>query len=213
MIHYLIMNITFLILAAGASSRMGQPKQLLDWGGIPLVRVVVLEALAAQPGEVVVVTGAAHQEVTHALAGLPIRIVANTAYPGGQSTSLHAGIAALSTDSAAVLVLLGDQPFVSAAIIGQICEAYTATNAAIVAPRYAGTRGNPVLFSKRFFAELMAVSGDQGARTLLAAHPEHISYVDFDDERPLVDIDTPEAYARHAPGVIDLPSPPRVQRH
>jgi molybdenum cofactor cytidylyltransferase len=185
-----------IILAAGASTRMGRPKQLLDWGGRPLVRAVAEQALAAQLDRVLTVVGSAEGAVVAALEGLPLRIVANPAYAEGQSSSLRAGIAALGPEVAAALILLGDQPFVTAAIVDRIVAAWRATGAPIVAPLYQGQRGNPVLFARAVFPELLAVTGDQGARALLAADPARVHLVPFDDPRPLADIDTPDDYQR-----------------
>jgi molybdenum cofactor cytidylyltransferase len=188
--------IAAIILAAGSASRMGQPKQLLDWGGRPLVRVVAEHALAAGLDRVVVVIGAAGDQVAAALAGLPIELVENPMYAVGQSTSLRAGIAALGPEVSAALVLLGDQPFVSPPIMERIVEAWYASDAAIIAPVYRGQRGNPVLFARSVFGELLAIQGDQGARAILAADLARVHKVVFDDDRPLADIDTPEDYAR-----------------
>ena len=185
-----------IILAAGASSRMGRPKQLLDWGGQPLIRIVAEQALAARLDPVLVVVGNAGDAVAAALAGLRLRTIANPAYAEGQSTSLRAGIAALGPKVDAAMVLLGDQPFVTPALIDQIVALWRTTGAAIVAPRYRGQRGNPVLFARAVFPELLAISGDQGARGVLAADPTRIHYVPIDDPRPFVDIDTPDDYMR-----------------
>lgn len=189
-------QIAAIILAAGGAARMGRPKQLLDWGGRALVRVAAEHALAAPLGQVLVVAGAARDEVVAALAGLPLRIIDNPDYAVGQSTSLRAGIAALGPEVAAALVMLGDQPFVTPEILGRIVAEWRSSRAAIVAPVYAGQRGNPVLFARALFPELLAISGDQGARGVLAANPSRIRPVPFDDDRPLADIDTPEDYAR-----------------
>ena len=185
-----------LILAAGASTRLGRPKQLLGWHGRPLVRAVAEVALAAGLDPVIVVVGAARREVTAALAGLPLQIADNPAYMQGQSTSLRAGVAALAPHVAAAIVLLADQPFVTVAIVQRIVAEWRARGAAIVAPEYAGQRGNPVLFDRAVFPELLAVAGDQGARAILAADPARIHLVHFDDPRPLSDIDTSEDYER-----------------
>jgi molybdenum cofactor cytidylyltransferase len=185
-----------LILAAGASSRMGRPKQLLDWGGRPLVRVVAEQALAAPLDTVLVVVGSAQAEVAAALEGLPVRLIANPAYAEGQSTSLRAGVAALGAEVDAAVVLLGDQPFVTAEIVALLVAAWRTGGAAIVAPAYRGRRGNPVLFARPVFPELLAVAGDQGARGVLAADPSRVRLVPIDDDRPLLDIDTPDDYAR-----------------
>lgn len=185
-----------IILAAGSSSRMGQPKQLLDWGGRPLVRVIAATALTAALDEVIVVTAGADTAVAAALADLPLRIVPNSRAEEGLSTSLRASIAALSAGVAAALILLGDQPFVTVAIIKALVDAWRDRRAPVVAPVFAGVRGNPVLFDRSVFAELLTIEGDQGARGVIARDPARVHLVYFDDERPLLDIDTPEAYMR-----------------
>jgi molybdenum cofactor cytidylyltransferase len=189
-------RVAALVLAAGASSRMGRPKQLLDWGGQPLVRVTAEVALAAKLNPLLVVVGGAQAHVAEALAGLPLRIIANPDYTAGQSTSLHAGITALGQDADAVVVLLGDQPFVTAAIVERLVAEWHASGALIVAPTYASQRGNPVLFARAVFPELLTVQGDQGARAVLTADRARVRLVAFDDPRPLADIDTPEDYER-----------------
>lgn len=184
------------VLAAGAATRMGRPKQLLDWNGRPLVRVAAETALEAGLFPVLVVIGYAHEAVAEALHDLPVHCVMNSAYAAGQSTSLRAGIAALGHAGAAAMVLLGDQPFVTPAIVARLLAAWHTSEQPIAAPLYAGQRGNPVLFSRTLFPALLAVEGDQGARAVLAANHDRITLVPFDDARPLADIDTPEDYAR-----------------
>lgn len=188
--------IAAIILAAGASTRMGRPKQLLDWGGRPLVRLAAEQALAARLDEVLVVVGGASDAVAAALAGLPLRIVANLDYAAGQSTSLRVGVAALDPSVEAAIIMLGDQPFVTAAIVERLVAEWHATRAPIIAPLYRGRRGNPVLFARAIFPELLAIAGDQGARGILSAHAQDVRLVPFDDDRPLADIDTPEDYER-----------------
>ena len=189
-------RVAALILAAGASARMGRPKQLLDWEGRPLVRAAAEVALSAQLDPLLVVIGGAQAQMAEALAALPLRMIANPDYAAGQSTSLRTGVAALDQDVDAVVVLLGDQPFVTATIVKQLVAEWQASGAAIVAPTYAGQRGNPVLFARSVFPELLAIQGDQGARGVLAADRARVRLVAFDDPRPLTDIDTPEDYER-----------------
>jgi molybdenum cofactor cytidylyltransferase len=184
------------MLAAGSSRRMGRPKQLLDVGGRPLVRIAAEHALAAPLDGLLVVVGAAGDAVAAALAGLPVEIVVNAEYAAGQSSSLRAGVAALPPPAGAALILLGDQPFVTPAVIAPLVAAWRAGRGPIVAPVYRGQRGTPVLFDRALFAELGAVEGDQGARAVIARDPSRVAVVPFDDDRPLVDIDTPEEYAR-----------------
>lgn len=195
-VHSMQQNqIAGIILAAGAAARMGQPKQLLDWCGQPLVRAVAAEALAAQLAHVLVVLGSAAGAVVQALAGLPLTLVCNPDYAQGQSTSLRAGMAALPEGVDAAVMLLVDQPFVSAAIIDRLIEEWHRSRAPIVQPVYRGQPGNPVLFARALFSELLTVRGDRGARELIRANPARVLHVAFDDDRPLFDIDTPEAYA------------------
>src|SRR5687768_6293605 len=126
-------QIAAIILAAGRAARMGRPKQLLDWGGRALVRVAAEHALAAPIDQVLVVAGAARDDVAAALENLPLRIIDNPDYAVGQSTSLRAGIAALGSEVAAALVMLGDQPFVTPVILGRIIAEWRSSRAAIVA--------------------------------------------------------------------------------
>jgi molybdenum cofactor cytidylyltransferase len=176
---------------------MGRPKQLLDWGGQPLVRVVAQAALAANLDHVSVVVGNAANEVTAALAELPVQIIVNPDFAAGQSTSLRVGVAALPPSTAAALVLLVDQPFVTSAIINTLVDHWHASRAPIVVPFYAGQRGHPVLFSHILFPELLNVTGDQGARHLMQHNKHQIESVHFDQPFPLYDIDTPEEYQRY----------------
>jgi molybdenum cofactor cytidylyltransferase len=189
-------HVAGIILAAGAATRMGRPKQLLDWGGQPLVAVAAEQALAAGLAPLLVVVGAAADDVTTALGGLPVQSVPCAEYASGQSASLRAGIAALGAEVAAVVVLLADQPFVTAAIVEALVTEWRASGAAIVAPVYRGVRGNPVLFDRAVWGELLAVTGDKGAREVIAADAGRVRTVAFDDDRPLADIDTPAEYER-----------------
>ncbi len=182
------------VLAAGSARRMGQPKQLLDWHGEPLIRHAASTALAAGLAPLIVVTGAAGEAVAAALAGLPVQCIANQRHTEGQSTSLRCGVEALPPEAGAVAVLLGDQPFVEAAHIAALVAAWRSSQAAIVAPVFAGQRGNPVIFARSVFPELLRISGDQGARAVIAADPARVAFVAFDDAAPLADIDTPETY-------------------
>lgn len=188
-----------IILAAGNSSRMGRPKQLLDWDGAPLVRLVAEYALASQLNHVLVVVGAAAEQVTAALDGLPLSIVNNPEYATGQGSSLRVGMTALAANVDAALILLGDQPFVTPPVIDRLLDRWLESRAPIVAPSYRGQRGNPVLFERQLFAQLAVVEGDQGAREILRARAAEVDLVPFDDDRPLLDIDTPEDYNRTRP--------------
>ncbi|NNJ13525.1 nucleotidyltransferase family protein [Chloroflexales bacterium ZM16-3] len=186
-----------ILLAAGTSSRMGKPKQLLEWGGRPLVRHVAEQALASQMTGLVIVIGAAANAVRAALVGLdgPVLIVENPDYASGQASSLRAGLSALPGTARAAMVLLVDQPLVTPALIDQIIAGYgTNPQALALIPSYRGRRGNPVLLAHGLFEELRTLKGDVGARDVLARHAAEVAQIAVDDPAVTTDMDTPEDY-------------------
>ena len=166
--------IAAIILAAGQSSRMGQHKLLLPLLGKPLLLHAAASALAAGCDDVLVVVGYRAEAVRQLLSDQPVRVVENPDFAQGQSTSVRAGIAALTPQTEAALILLGDQPLVSPAILQRLMLAWRDTARPIVAPYYAGQRGNPVLFARALFPELLTVTGDQGGREVLQRHAAEI---------------------------------------
>jgi molybdenum cofactor cytidylyltransferase len=190
-------RVAAVVLAAGRSTRMGDQNKLLsDLGGRPLVRIAVEHALASKARPVIVVTGHQHDKVKEALKGLEVTFAHNQNFADGLSTSLKTGIAALSKESDGVIVCLGDMPQVEAALINRLLAAFDPERGAfVVAPTVGGQRGNPVVWSRRFFPELSTLNGDVGARGLLANYPEAIVEVPVSSDGVLVDVDTPEALA------------------
>ena len=185
-----------IVLAAGASRRFGSQKLVADVGGIPLARRSVESLLTSSLDEVVVVVGSDARAVGASLAGLPVRVVVNTAYKDGMSTSLRAGLEALSPGCSAALVALADQPYVDASIVDRLLGRYRESRAAIVAPLYrGGVRGNPVLFDASVFPELRAVTGDEGGRSVIARDPARVVLVEIDVDMP-GDVDRPEDLAK-----------------
>jgi len=184
-----------LVLAAGRSTRMGGPNKLLaEIGGKPLVRFVAEQALASRAAPVLVVTGHERAKVEAALAGLRVRFVHNPDYAAGLSTSLKAGLAALPPEVDGAIVCLGDMPQVTAGLIDRMLDAFDpARGAFVVVPIIEGKRGNPVVWSRRFFPDLMALEGDVGARHLIAAHADAVAEVPVEDSAALTDVDTPDA--------------------
>jgi molybdenum cofactor cytidylyltransferase len=173
---------------------MGQPKLLLEWQGKTLVRRAADTAVESGASPVVVVTGPRDQEMRHELEDLPVTVVHNPDYADGMSTSLRAGVAALPELVTGAIVMLSDQPFVSAEVMERLAAELAGSNALIVQPRYDGAPGNPVGFKRSLFAELQTQQGDQGARELLRARRSDIRYVDFDNAALQQDIDTPEDF-------------------
>jgi len=173
---------------------MGQPKLLLPWKGETLIRQAARIALEAGLSPVMVVTGSYATEITGALSGLDVQVVFNPDWQTGQSTSVRAGIQALPGDTRAVLFLLGDQPFVTPELIRKLVKTYRQTRPVILAPYVGEKRSNPVLFDRSVFGELCQLHGDAGARSIFGKYPP--AAMQWPDERLLLDIDTPEDYAR-----------------
>ena len=179
------------VLAAGASRRFGSQKLLAPFRGAPLVRRTVEGLLAASLDELVVVLGREAVAVAAALSGLVVRTVVNPAYASGMSTSLRAGLDAVGPEAEAVVVALADQPGVGAEIVDRLVARHRAGGAPVVAPLYrGGVRGNPVLFDRSLFGELRAVTGDEGARSVIARDPARVALVEIDAEMPR-DVDVP----------------------
>jgi len=188
-------RVAALVLAAGRSTRMGGPNKLIaEISRRPLVRIAAEEALASRAKPVIVVTGHQRDQVEAALEALPVRLVHNPDFAQGLGTSLKAGIAAVPADADGVVVCLGDMPQVDAGLIDRLIAAFDPERAAlVVVPTFEGKRGNPVLWSRRFFPDLMTLEGDVGARHLIGRYPEAVVEVPVDGKATLVDIDTPEA--------------------
>lgn len=190
-------NIAVIVLAAGRSTRMGAANKLLaDIGGGAMVRRVVEAALASAAAPVLVVTGHQAADVQAALAGLKVAFVHNPDYAVGLSSSLKAGIGAVPESVDGALVLLGDMPQIAAAHLDRLLAAFAAeTASAIIVPTHAGKRGNPVLWPRAYFAEMLQLEGDAGAKRLLVAHASGVRKVDLGTDAIFADVDTPEALA------------------
>jgi molybdenum cofactor cytidylyltransferase len=188
-------SIAAVVLAAGRSSRMGGPNKLLaEITGRPLVRIVAEAVLASRARPVIIVTGHQRERVEGVLAGLPVEFVHNPNYADGLGTSLKTGIAALPAEVDGTVVCLGDMPQVNAALIDRLIDAIDPDKGALVAvPTIDAKRGNPVVWSRRFFPDLMTVEGDVGARHLIGRYGEAVVEVPVSDTAVLADIDTPQA--------------------
>ena len=181
-------RIAAVLLAAGGSSRLGRPKQLLEWRGEPLVRRAARAALDAGVDELIVVAGSDRAAIDGALDGLTLRVVTNSSWTDGIGSSIACGVRAANAD--AVLLLLSDQPAIDSKLLRQLVDAGRAGHE-MVACRYAGVLGVPALFAgKQALACLTELEGDHGARALLARDPSRVFTVaaeqavfDVDDER------------------------------
>ncbi|GAB2175187.1 NTP transferase domain-containing protein [Dongia sp. agr-C8] len=190
-------NVAAVILAAGRSSRMGRNKLLLDLEGKPILCHAVDQALGAGLSEIVVVSGHQASKVREALGDRAVKVVEAREHKLGMSASLKAGIRALGPKTDAALVMLGDMPQVSAPLIRRLVAVYNPLEGrSIVVPTVDGKRGNPVLFDRRYFEEMLALEGDVGARHLIGAHDDQVAELSVDDAAVFTDVDTPEAYDR-----------------
>lgn len=195
-------RVAAVVLAAGQAKRFGQLKQVLPWQGRPLVAHVVRQALGCPDIGCVLVTAGAQGDLVEAAVREyrdAIELVEVPNWAEGQSRSVCSGLAAAEEKTpgslSAVLFLLADQPSVTPALLSALIQRHRETLAPVVAPRYEGKRGNPVLFGRRTFAEFQSLEGDAGARGIIRAHEEEIAWVDWPNGDILKDIDTPDDYA------------------
>jgi molybdenum cofactor cytidylyltransferase len=185
--------IAAVVLAAGASTRFGSQKLLAPVNGVPLVRRTVEQVVAASLDAIVVVLGREDKAVHAALEGMHVQFVVNPHYRDGMYTSLRAGIRYLGRTASAAVIVLGDQPGISAATIVSLIDEYRRSRQPIVVPIYSGTRGHPVLFDASVFPELEAVVGDQGGREVIGRDPGRVAMVHLPFAMP-GDVDTIEDF-------------------
>jgi molybdenum cofactor cytidylyltransferase len=186
--------IGIVILAAGASTRMGTPKQLLLYQGRSFLRHTVEVAIASVCRPIVVVLGACAQQIQPEVSQLPVQVVENGQWTEGMSSSIRAGIKALSAAGSmeAAVLALCDQPFISSQIVNQLVETYQTTGKPIIASEYTGTSGVPALFSQTFFSELTALKGSEGAKQVMKKYAHQVFGIPF--PKGAIDVDTPKDY-------------------
>lgn len=188
-------RVAAIVLAAGAGTRMsGHIKQLLPWRGKTLIEHAIEIATQSQVNETLVVLGAFAEKIRPLVERSTARVVLNPSWEAGHSTSIRAGLNALSPETDAAIFVNADQPFLTSAVIDALLQHYRETDEAIIAAEYAGRRGSPVLFDRKYFDELRRLIGEQGGRELLAKYP--IARVPFADARLGVDIDTFDEYTQ-----------------
>lgn len=186
--------ISGLILAAGISSRMGQPKQLLPFRGTILLDWVMAQAESASAlDEVIVVLGRAADEIQPRLRNTRAKVIINPVFTEGCSGSYKAGMATIDPRAEAVMVLLGDQPGVDSAVIDQVAKDWRTKGGRIALTSYRGRRGHPMVFARELFDQLRQLSGDKAAWKILDAHPDWVRDVAVDHAFP-EDVDTRQDY-------------------
>jgi molybdenum cofactor cytidylyltransferase len=184
------------VLAAGMSSRMGEPKQVLRLGERTVLGQTLENIRGARLDEIVLVLGFAAEAIAQQIAVERVKVVINPQYREGMASSLRAGLAALNPDINAALIVLADQPFVRPAVFDQIIDRYIESRAQIAIPTFRGFRGNPVLLDRSVFPEVMALTGDIGCRAIFGSHSDGIVKVPVDDVGILLDIDSKDDFER-----------------
>lgn len=188
--------IAAIVVAAGLSTRMGQPKQLLPYAGHTVIEQIVSVLLQCPLAEVVVVTGHERQAIEATLADWPVRCVFNPNYKQGEMlSSVQRGLATLlEAKTAAALIVLSDQPQIEVPVVRRLIEAYQAEPGPLTIPSYQMRRGHPILIDRACWPEILALGWDQTLRAVIKSHAHQINYVVVETESVLRDIDTPEEY-------------------
>ena len=200
--------ISAILLAAGESNRMGQPKQLMPFGQSTIVERTIDNLLNSAVSETIVVLGYRDEEIRKTISGKPVKIAINPGYQQGMSTSIIAGLKQIDKRAQAVLIALGDQPFVGSQTINNLLEAFIANKRGIIIPIYQGRRGNPIIFAIRYKGELLNLKGDVGGREIIKRHPDDVLEVAVNCEGVLLDMDTAENYT----SMITLNSDRRIRK-
>ncbi|MBK9927092.1 MAG: nucleotidyltransferase family protein [Anaerolineales bacterium] len=199
--------ITAVILAAGESKRMGQPKMLLPWGSESVLTHVISVFQNAGVSDIVIVTGGARAQVESLVSGLHVRTVHNKEYSNGEMlSSLQCGVKALTPPplsraerGAAMLIGLGDQPQVQERSVRMVCEAFRESRSNLVIPSYQMRRGHPWLVARPLWDALLQMKSPLSPRDFINAHQAEVEYVTTDDSNILADLDTPEEYQKWRP--------------
>lgn len=192
------MGVSAIILAAGESRRMGtENKLLLEVNGKPILRHVVDAVVASTALECIVVTGHEGEAVKAILEDVNVSLVENPDYAAGMGTSIRAGVLAARVEAAGYMICLSDMPAIETgeydALLAAFNNQYFFDPGAIVVPRHAGRRGNPVLLSARYKPQILAHRGVDGCRSIVNANPDHVLFYDMPTDHVLLDVDTPEA--------------------
>ncbi|HLW54148.1 MAG TPA: NTP transferase domain-containing protein [Candidatus Angelobacter sp.] len=183
-------GVAAIVLAAGMSRRMGTPKQLLCWNSKPLLEHALENVRGSAVDEIVLVLGAAADEIRRQVSMDGLTLVENPDYQQGMGTSLRSGVSALSSSAKAAFVVLADQPFVRPATLDRMIASYSRSAPQVLIPLYRGFRGNPVLLDRSLFPELMNLAGDVGCRAVFGHHTQGIHRLPVDDPGILLDIDS-----------------------
>jgi molybdenum cofactor cytidylyltransferase len=197
------------VLAAGESRRMGTPKQLLPFGDRTILQCVVDTLLTAGVGEVIVVLGHLADRVRAVLGERPVRTVENTSYREGMLSSVKCGVRAIGAGCDTLLLALGDQPHIRAAVVSELMRRYRQGTAGIVIPRYGSKKGHPIILNvSRYREAILQLPDDVGLNALIQEYIDDVCLIDMATEDIIRDIDYPEDYARELARLTDRRSSP-----
>jgi molybdenum cofactor cytidylyltransferase len=192
--------ISAIVLAAGLSIRMGQPKMLLTWGTTTVIRKVVETVFCGEIDDILIVTGGLHAEIESALRGLPVQFKMNQDFANGEMlTSVKVGLNALGKDTQAALIVLGDQPQIQADVVRLIADRYQATQHPIIVPSYQMHRGHPWLVDRTHWKRILELEKPDTLRKFLNTYNTTIDYIPVETRTVLQDLDTQEDYTHYKP--------------
>jgi len=183
-----------ILLAAGESKRLGEPKQLMPLGKSTVLEQAIDNLLNSAVDEIIVVVGHRAEEITEAIAAKPVKIMFNPNYRQGMSTSIIAGLTLADPQAQAVMLALGDQPLVDSQTINKLIDEFHNHDKGIAVPTYQGRRGHPIIFAIKYKEKLLELEGDIGGRQIIQKHPDDVLEVAVDSESVITDIDTKDDY-------------------
>lgn len=185
-----------IVLAAGESKRMREPKLLLPYGKMTVIETVIKSILRSKIKNILVIVGSNKEKMEEKIKKLPVKIAVNPNFKEGMLSSIQKGFKSLPSKAQAAVVCLGDQPSVPSDVIDKIVNTYKETGKGIIVPVYKGRRGHPVLIDLRYRAEVKNLTPDVGLRALLSEHSDDIQEIEVNTPNILKDIDTPDEYKR-----------------
>jgi len=196
-------EVAAVVLAAGLSRRMGQPKMILPWGNTTVIGHVVQALMNGGLDQILVVTGGASRKVEEALEGMSVQTVYNPRYEHDQMAfSLQVGLSSLSARTAAAMVVLGDQPQIESFVVKRLLQGYNEKPEPLIVPSYRMRRGHPWIIDRSLWSAVWSLKPPKTLRDFLNAHADQIRYLKFDTPSVLGDLDTPSDYERERPGEL-----------
>lgn len=186
--------ISAILLAAGESKRMGQPKQLLPFRGSTILGQIMENLLPSQAAEIIVVLGSQAEKIMPQISREPVKIVVNPDFEQGMSSSIKCGLSRISAAADGVMIVLGDQPLIEKETIDLLIEKHRQSERGIILPVYKGLRGHPVIFTMKYKDELMRLTGDIGGKQIVERHPSDVLEVEVDCESVVISIDAESDY-------------------